>query len=213
MLPETHRKAIFIANVLNDVFGINCPVYLPTTRERSYVATPFGDVRVVTPEEAERMSSFGTPVMGSFILEAGEYNSYDREGRMVKVRMNDFVMPASTIVDFSRDMVMTRTRTLGNTGTVKEIYGLDDRKIDIRGVCMSDRNGEDPRSAREQLDEPVLRRNICAGIGVPGGIFERKNIRRICIESFAIRPVQAKWDEVPFDITACSDEAIELAYL
>jgi hypothetical protein len=170
-------------------------------------------VRVVTPEEAERMSSFGTPVMGSFILEAGEYSSYDREGRMVKVRMNDFVMPASTIVDFSRDMVMTQTRTLGNTGTVKEIYGLDDWKINIRGVCMSDRTGEDTRSAQEQLDELALWRNICDSIGVLGGIFERKNIRRICIESFAIRPVQAEWGKVPFDITACSDEAIELAYL
>jgi hypothetical protein len=210
MNPDIQQKAIFVANILNDVFGINSPVYLPATTGSDYEALPFQNVRVVTPDEAERMSSFGTPVMGSFMLEAGEYNSYDREGRMIKLRMEDFVMPAATIADFTRDMVMTQTRTLGNTGTVKEIYGLDDWKINIRGICLNDSS---TLTAHEQADELVRWRNICDSIGVLGGIFERKNIRRICIESLTVRPLQGKWNVIPFEITACSDEAIELAYL
>jgi len=216
----------FAYGVLRDVFGVSSPVYLPWLFRRNYHAapfteastddgiaterTPFSGIQTVTPDEAERLSSFGTPVMGSFALEAGEYNSYDRQGRMIKVRMEDFIMPEATIVEFSRDMVFTQTRTLGNTGTVKEIYGLDDWKINIRGIILNDRTGSNPRSAQEQEDELVRWRNICDSIGVIGGIFERKNIRRMVIESFSLQPVQGKWNVRPFEITACSDEAIEL---
>jgi hypothetical protein len=219
----------FVAGILRDVFGVSSPVYLPWLFRRDYKAapyteaytddgiaigrSPFSGIQTVTPDEAERMSSFGTPVMGSFAFEAGEYNSYDRQGRMIKVRMEDFIMPEATIVEFNRDMVMTQTRTLGNTGTVKEIYGLDDWKINIRGLCLNDRTGNASRTAQEQEDELVRWRNICDSIGVAGGIFERKNIRRMVIESFSLLPIQGKWNVRPFEITACSDEAIELAYL
>jgi len=203
------RNLHIASRVLNDVFGINSPFYLPYGRKRDYEVATYQNVRTVNPEEAERLSCFGTPVMGSFILEAGEYKSYDREGRMIKLQMNDFLMPVATIVDFERDMVMMQTRTLGNTGTVKEIYGLDDWKINIRGICLAD----DQRTAQEQEDELVRWRNICDSIGVIGGIFERKNIRRMCIESIVFRPIQGKWGVRPFEITACSDEAIELAYI
>ena len=59
------------------------------------------------------------------------------------MNMASFPMPYATIVDFSRSMNCSKTKVLGVHGTVKEVYGLDDWKINIRGFCIADKSREE----------------------------------------------------------------------
>ena len=129
------NKAFAVANVLGEVFGVSSPIFLPWGRHRSYQGQLFPDVEFISVAPEDKMTSFGVPVYGSFRLKADGYNSYDDRGNVKVVEMAEMQMPYSCLAEFSRAMIMTQTQTLGANGTVKEIYGLDDWQIKIRGVA------------------------------------------------------------------------------
>lgn len=216
--------ALYAGKLLTEVFGVNPPIFIPWGKTRDYVAgkyeSPDGvpplveiegyeGIELVDEPEAERLSWMGTPVVGTFSFQAGEYNCF-RQGQIAKVSMPDFLFPYATLVTFSRTMNMTQTKIIGAAGTVKEIYGLDDWGINIQGICLTDKERPNCKTAEEQVAELIRWRNVTDTINVNGKIFTSKDIYALCIKSFSVNPEQGRPGAIPFSIEAVSDEPIEL---
>ncbi len=217
MTGDERNNALFVVSLLQDVFGINSPIYFPYGDNKAVEYGQFKNV-VLLPEETDSsddvtLSEFGLPVMAPVTFEAGEYNSYDRRtGAPVKRRMSEYTLPFSSVVEFRANNDVTTTQTQGGSGTVKELYGLDDWQITIRGIAFSSRIGAKV-DAQEQIDRLVQWRNICDSIPVQSPVFRRKEIYNIVINQLSILPIAARWNAIPFQIEAISDEPIELYLL
>lgn len=211
---KERNDVLFVSDIIRQIFGINSPVYIPWGKNTRYEAGEFPNVELLPDDEGEIVfSEFGTPVFGSVTFEAGEYNTYNRTtGAVERIKMEEYTLPLSCIVEFARDANITKTDVLGSSGTVKEIYGKSDWSITIRGIALTPRNGNGP-TAREQIEHLVKWDNVCDSIPVLGSIFREKDINNITIESVSIQPVVARFNAIPFQIDAVSDEPIELYIL
>ena len=206
-----NNLSLNIVNLFAEVFGVSSPIFIPWGRPMgTTIPEGYKDVKLSSKEQAERISWMGTPVLDSFVLDGGTYNTYDDNGELVTTTMDDFVFPYATIVEFERNMNVSKTRVLGNSGTVKEIYGLDDWNVNIRGFCLDDPSRQDQKSAYEQMNELVRWRNIADSIDVTGYLFKDKGIYSLTLENFTIAPVQGKENVYSFSISATSDKPIEL---
>lgn len=200
-----------IANLFAEVFGVSSPVYIPWGRKQEpFKPDGYRDFVLSSPDEAERKSWMGTPVLDSFTLLGGTYFRYTKSSELATVSMPDLVMPYATVVEFSRDMNVSKTRVIGSAGTVKEIYGLDDWQVSIRGFCLDDSSRDSQKTAEEQMQALVLWRQVTDAVGVEGSLFRSKDIFSLVIESMDISPVQGKPHVYSFSIRAASDEPVEL---
>ncbi|NDV97624.1 hypothetical protein D0T84_22470 [Dysgonomonas sp. 521] len=74
-------------------------------------------------------------------------------------------MPYSCIAEFNRSKNITKTEVLGGVGTVKELYGLGDWDITIRGIAIDSRDGTGT-TAREQIETLCKWAEVCDTIGI-----------------------------------------------
>ena len=212
MTGQQRNQALFIADAIRGVFGINSPIYIPWGKNVPYEAGEYPNIQFLPEEtilEDMPVSEFGTNVFGSITFESGEYNMYDIDGSLIKRRFGDYALPYSCITTFRRPSNVTKTEVLGSSGTVKEFYGKSDWQLSIRGVAFNRRDGRGV-SAHEQIDNLTKWADICDSIGVLGSIFRRKGIYNIVIEEFSEQPIVGRWDAIPFQIDAVSDNPIEL---
>ncbi len=115
--------------------------------------------------------------------------------------MEDFWLPATSLVDFHREKIMIKTNTLkGNT--IKEVFGFDDWEITIRMLCIN----EFGRTAKESRDLLIEWSNLRDSIKVLGSIFNRKNIYNIIIEEINIKSIEGHPDVIPIELKCLSDE-------
>jgi len=192
-------------DLLTEVFGQ--PVYyIPGTTQSSSVDSY--NVSVASEDEYDRLSQFGTPVVGSFTIAGGKYKVYDKvTGKLVDKEYSDFEFPLATIVDFSRPKYITKTPTIGSNGTVKEIFGFEDAKISIRGICIDDPSRSEQKTAKEQQLALWALNDIADSLSIlKGKIFFEKNITRIVMEDIQFSAVQGKPGMIQFEIPAVSDE-------
>ena len=233
VIPQgSYNQALFVGSVLADVFGVNSPIYFPNAWFKQKTVFP-QDYKPETPndysgynikqstyeyapeikiiDDSEVKSIFGTPVVGTIEFLGGHYNMYNRfTGKLEKARYSDYTLPYSCIVDFSRDAVITETQTLGGTGTVKELYGLSDWQITIRGVAFNGSARIKDETAHQAIRSLKQWSDLSDSISVKGDIFAAKDIDNIVIKSFSVQPIVAKYNVIPFTIEAVSDEPIEL---
>jgi hypothetical protein len=215
----------FALSLLRDAFGFTSPIYLPYGLKQDFVARGYQlpsdteaeqingyQVSIIEDMEADRLSQFGTPVLGSFTTEGGIYKVYDKvSGRLVEKEYPDFEFPVATIVDFERPKNITKTPTIGSAGTVKEIFGFDDWQINIRGICLQDVSRVAQKKAKEQQGMLIFLNEIAGSINLlKGKLFFEKYISRLTIEKLSISALQAKPGIVQFEITALSDEDVLL---
>ena len=214
MTGQDRNSGLFIADAIRQIFGINSPVFVPWGKNIPYEAGEYPNIQLLPEGEGKTiLSEFGTPVFGAITFEGGEYNMYDKHtGNVVKGRYGDYRLPHSCIVEFSRDANITKTTVLGSTGTVKEIYGKGDWDITIRGIALGFRNGSG-ETAQEQISALVKWDSVCDSIPVLGEIFRQKEIYNITLQSISIQPIVGRWNAIPFQIDAVSDEPIELFLL
>jgi len=211
----------YAASLLGDLYGFNSPIYLPYSISKDYKAKGFNlpqdadhaslpgfNLEVVQDEEADRMSQFGTPVFGSFTIKGGSYKIFDkRTGKLIDKTYPDFEFPVATIVDFDHSKDITLTPTSGGTGTVKEMFGFEDWKINIRGLCVYDSSRASAITAKEQQNMLIQLDNIAAALDIlKGKIFLDKGITRLVIRRLNFSPIQGKPNLIPFEIEAISDE-------
>jgi hypothetical protein len=210
IIQGDRNRALWVGSVLSDLFGISSPIYLPWGADKSFPPAGYENIRLTGGEEGDALSMLGTPVFGVVTFLGGDYNMYDREsGRVTKVKYGDYTLPYSCICEFSRESNVITTETLGNTGTVKELFGLGDWNISIKGIA-ADGIDKVKLSAHQQIESLVKWQNLSDSIGVDGDMFRGKGIYNIVIKSLDVQPIEAKYHVIPFQIEAVSDEPLEL---
>lgn len=204
-----------IQQVFQYAFGVNPPIYTIKQSEVDYTPN-FPNVQTATQEEVNKMSHLGTPIMFPISFPAGKYKMYGVDGvlkdDLTEVKSFDF--PATTLVNFSRAKNIIRTDVLGGSGTVKEFFGFDDWQIRIRGVALSEPNA----TAREQIDSLLMFENVADSISLVledarkgfNTLFFDKEIYQLVIKDIDIKQIQGQPNMIPFEVTAMSDEPIEL---
>ncbi len=200
-----------IANLLRDAFGVENAVYTPSILKNSETIPNIQGFELVADETADRLSMFGTPVIGSFITAGGKYLYYHpKTGILESRKYTDFEFPVSTIVDFRKAKLIDKMPLQGG-GTVKEVFSTGDWELTIRGFCFNDPSRKGQKTAREQQQYLVALNEIAGAIEIKkGAIFLNKEITRLVIENLSFPAIQGKPNIIPFEITAVSDEDILL---
>jgi len=156
-----------------------------------------------------RMIQNGQHIMFPMKFIGGSYMRYDKDSRIIKERIPDFDLPASSIASFQQAKIETRTMVSGG-GTVKEMYGLDDWVITIRGICMNDKAHSGYEKAIEQYGQLVKFGQLMDSIEVSGDLFDLKNIYRLVIIDVNFPELVGMPDVFPFELRCRSDKPIEL---
>lgn len=200
----------FVSNLLSDVFGVQSPVYLPTWWQgRDFNPSPYPGV--VLQEEAQEYDDapirYGQKTFGAFWLKGREdYKMWDYKGQLKTVGMSDFLMPLATIVDFTRPKTVIKTPTTGGFGSVKEIYGLSDWNISIKGIILPDENNKPAfRTVEGQMSAIQKYHEIAGSIDLEGQLFAKREIYRIVTESLTFSPIQGRPNMMQYTIEAVSD--------
>lgn len=190
-------------NLLVQLFG--SPYIVPGDEKTEQVVGAY-NVTVQADDEYDRLSQFGTPVLGSFRVEAGTYKAYDSNDKLSDIQIDDFEFPVASIVEFSRRKGTVVTETIGGKGSVKEIMGLSDWKISIRGLIVQDDSRWEGKTVAEQQKRLDALNEIVGAIKVDGRIFAERDIHHILIQELRYTPVQGKPGLVQYEIDALSDE-------
>lgn len=195
-----------ISQLFNAAFGFVPITYKPEVGNQNSGEAVYQSVPVVTEEEAKKLSWMGTPIMFPVVFKGGTYRFYNSNAEPVEKPLKDFDLPPTTVVDFRRAKNITKTNVLGDNGTVKEIYGFDDWQIRLRGLIL-----DTPNEKAFDIQSNLLEwEKIVDSIEVQGDLFLQKDIYRLTIEEVDFRQPQGRHNVIPFEITASSDEPLEL---
>jgi hypothetical protein len=197
-----------LSQLFKAAFGINSPVYITESLQRrqnnEFDYSGFETLPEYYPKEAN--SWMGTPIIGLLRFKGGEFKKYNTQGELIDYVIGETFFPPTTMFTFFRAKKMTLTELLGSNGSVKEIFGLHDWSIDVKGLCL-DTPGS---SAREKMNSLLEWEQIVSSINVSGKLFTQKNINSIVMEEFKEESVQGSPDVIPFTMRLISDEPIEL---
>lgn len=166
--------------------------------------------RVKQPHESFRTSHLGTPIILPLYLAGGNYNVYNELGEVKLQQFENFEMPAATLVSMRRAKIITRTKALAAKGTVKEMYGFDDWRIDIRGFCLADPSHPTAQTAYAQKKILAKYENIVGGISIYSELFDDMGINAITIDELTFNQLKGKPGVIPFYMRCSSDEPLEL---
>lgn len=201
----------FVGNVLNEVFGVESPVYLPTWWQGREVQTPPYMGVTVRNDELDYTGEpvrNGQPIWGSFYLKGNAaIPVYDSKGNLSSVSLSDFLMPIATLVTFSRQKNAVITPVFGG-GSVKEIISPADWDISINGVIFNDIYRDNQQTVIEQQEMLQQFDDSLAAVEVEGKIFACRNISRLVFKSLQFTPLQGKPGMVQYSISAISDADI-----
>lgn len=203
----------YVGNLLSEVYHVEKPVYLPWFFHNKKRLASYTDIEVEEEPEYENAPvRYGQKAFGAFWIEIGDSaKTWDNNGKLIDKKYNEFLMPLATMVDFSRDKVVIETPVTGGNGAVKEIYGLSDWNISIRGIILPDKyNPYTQQTVAEQMELLQNFHEIAGNIGVKGQIFAQRNITRIVTKSLSFSPIQGRPNMMQYSIEAVSDEDILL---
>lgn len=195
-------------------FGVSNPVFLPepiTLGSPADRRAAFGNVPVNEASGYGATSWMGTPMVAPLTFRGGVYQTYGRNGELEEYPLDDFTLPAATLMDFTREKNIVRTAIPGKNGTVKELYSFGDWKIRIRGLCLNDPSRRDHPTAEGQKQALISWEKVAGHVSVKGNpLFNEKEIYAIVIGSVTFRQLQGREGVVPFEIEAESDAPEEL---
>lgn len=192
-------------NMLVQLFGR--PYVVPGDEKASDVVGTYNvSIENENENEYDRLSQFGTPIFGSFKVAAGTYKAYDDNDKLSDVQVDEFEFPVASIVEFSRRKGTVVTETIGGKGSVKEIMGLSDWNVSIRGLIVQDDSRNNYRAVVEQQKQLDKLNEVAGAIKVEGKLFFERDIHHILIQELRYTPVQGKPGLVQYEIDALSDE-------
>lgn len=152
-------------------------------------------------DEAKRYSDLGTRVENAVVFAGGTYNKYEG-GMIVQEQTDDFVLPYTSVFDFTRAKNVVKTTINGNDGTIKEMFGLDDWQIRIQGLIL-EQNGKTVDEIKQLL---LAYANLADTIKIAEGkLFTEKGIHGIFIEEISMPQMKGYPNVQPFEINAVSD--------
>ena len=149
-------------------------------------------------DEAVAQTYLGTPVFDQLI--------FPRDGNEA-IQLNEDLVINDVLFTITRPKIIVRTPVQGRRGRVKEIISLDDYQIDIVGKIVGQFPLERPV---EQLRTLSQIESFEGSVGIAVNFLSLFNIDTIVIDRIRIQEREAYYNEIPFEITASSDEPIEL---
>lgn len=199
-----------------EYFGINIPIYVIPNQVRQSPELSYKGMEEIPQnwlnaetgalKESVPVSWMGTPIVFSATFQGGSYKRYRFNGEIEQVQLADMRLPAATMFQFRRAKNIERTNLLGSNGTVKEIYGLDDWIIDVRGICLD----EPGNPAAQQYEQLLEWERLVSSIGISGYLFNQKEIDAVVINDWNDNVVQGKPGTIPFSFQLIADEPVEL---
>jgi hypothetical protein len=197
--------------LLQMAFGLNGPAYKYSPADDKPANSGFPNLDIKQADSSERLSWMGTPIMFPITLKGGTYKVFDKDGNVVDYQIEDFEMPAATIVNFTQPKIIQRTQMPANMGTVKEFYSFDDWDVRIRGLCLDDDTRNRAKTAKEQKQELLKWNRICSAVNVVGELFFEKDINALSLGDVNFTTLERKPNVFPFEIACFSDHRFELA--
>lgn len=161
-------------------------------------------------------SYLGTPVFANLTFIPGEY--VDNKGKSIRYgdifandETNENFIIDTVLIDVSQQKQIIKTNIQGVAGTVKEYISKGDYQITIRGALVEESSLKYPEIETQQLREYL---EAETAIGVASRFLNDVfSIDDIVVESFTF-PQQEGYQNVQlFEISAVSDEPIELSVL
>lgn len=213
-----------ISQLFDLAFGIKSPIFipygvkakqetisvtLPGTKANEASATYIVD-GISTENTGTVKSWTGNEVLYPITFEAGIYKKYDHNGKLLDVRLADFILPFATLAEFTRSKNIIQTEITGNTGTVKELISFSDWNIRIRGICLTDNARNAFKSFQEQKEQLIKWEEIASEIKVNGDQFRELGINYLVIESISFPAMEGRPNAVAFELVCKSDEPLEL---
>jgi len=157
--------------------------------------------------EPKLISDFGTPIEFPIIFNSGIYDvlpiiEKQTESNKVieytKRAFDEFCLPLTSLIRYSRVKQITRTQNLYTGISTKEIYGFEDWSVEIKGVCLNEKN----RTAREQIKTLLAFEKILSPIRVTSEWLSHIKVNFININEIIIPQLQGKPNVIPFEIRA-----------
>lgn len=195
-----------IANLFQEAFGVNSPVFIPSDRQQEEISYDYSGLKTIPAAKTEGISWMRTPIVFPVTFQGSEYNRYKASGELEKVRIQDFRLPPATLFSFRRAHNITRTQVLGSNGSVKEIYGFDDWIMDVKGLCLPEPNN----SSAAQMSKLLEWEKLADSFGLLGTLFDQLDINAACISNFKRESLQGQPEVIPFSFQLIADEAAEL---
>jgi hypothetical protein len=159
---------------------------------------------------ATKLSSLGTPMIVPIKFKGKGYQVYNDFGEVVSDTFADFDLPAATLVNLRRAKTISKTKASAAKGTVKELFGFDDWRIDIRGFCLADASHATAKTAREQKIQLHRFDAIVDSIQVVSELFDDLDISHLVIEEIQFHQLKGRPGVIPFSIRCSSDEPSDL---
>lgn len=163
-------------------------------------------------EYASKLSALGTPMIVPIKFKGKGYQIFNDFGEVVTNKYDDFDLPAATLVNFRRPKVISKTKASAAKGTVKELFGFDDWRIDIRGFCLADSSHKTAKTARDQKIKLFEFDAIVEGIQIVSELFDDFDISHLVIEEMQFNQLKGKPGVIPFYLKCSSDEPFDLFF-
>jgi len=161
-------------------------------------------------------SYLGTPVFAQLLFIPGKYKDVKGEevlyGEILKNDYNNENFVVNTVlIDVSQQKQIIKTNIQGVAGTVKEYISKGDYQVTIRGALVSESSVRYPEEEVTQLTEYL---EAETSIGVASRFLDDIfNIQNIVVESFSFPQVEGTQNVQLFEVSAVSDQPIELTVL
>lgn len=212
-----------ISQLLNLAFGITAPrIYNVSTAvqqgndiavnvpKESQQRSPiiYKDMKVAAKPTAARLSDLGLPMVAPLKIIGKGYQVLDAFGNVKTKRYADFEFPAVTLITLKRAKTIIKTPTLGNAGTVKELFGYDDWSIVIQGLCLDDSGRLAQKTAQEQQAALMGFNNIADSVRVVSDLFNLAGIGDMVIRDVGFKQLKGKPHVLPFTMNCISDNPL-----
>lgn len=193
---------------IDKAFGYKTPANGLPDRAADYRAD------VYEMPEAELVSYLGTPILMPVMLgEKGKgvkYKTRDKwTGKIVDRNIEkEYTMPATTVVEISRQKNIIKTPIAGRDGTVKESISNGDWLVKIRGFVINEDNPNIYPS-----EEMALMHKYCeakTAIPVTCKLLQYFEINELVIESYNFPRMEGYAGVQPFELDCTSDEPVEM---
>lgn len=163
-----------------------------------------GEVRLIEEDEIEEYGALGLPVFGALTFERTEYKLNGKRLVVPSIHIPCVVIEASA----PKSVVKTKAQGRTRRGSFKEYICEDDVQITIKGV-LSDNNFKYPEQQVKNLSKLFT---APKQIGVINNFLNAIGVFDIVIEDPRWVANPGKTNMQFFEITAVSDEAMELEY-
>ncbi len=191
-----------IKNLLNEAFGLD--TILDGTGNFKGVTVVDNDIDI------HRVTYLGTPIIFPVILKGQNYRIYKDNGEVGTISVRDFELPAVTLSTFSRKKNLSKTELTAGYGSVTEMYGFSDWRIEIRGLCIKEKSHPHAKTVEAQLKRLYQFEKIAQQIPVVSSLYNNAGIQAIEIEELYINQLEGRPDVIPFRMNCKSAAPKEL---